>query len=378
MKKILVVAAIIVLIVGILTVSSIAADSKVIEVNVEGVPTLLLPADGAQVFDGKGESWSVVTLVPKEQINLIPVDDFDKEQTSVYNKYLETADKREICDNLQQVVDSIDPGADAREYTHWEAFAFSITGDAAPAFRADDSRYIEFSFKCEVSNEEDPIVVMSYADGKWTAIDDALYEIKDGVLRVRLNKEGIVTLLYKRNGSVTSSVVRGSVQIKDVPQVINEDEDNVFPIWDNKSNDRIIFDIPAEDILLTSAAALEGESKLAYLDLAETESISALCPGFMDTAKKIDPLITEDQLVIKDVFEFRLTGESENRLDAEDDNNVVLDFKYSINEGDFFMVLEYVDGKWVALDPEFCWAENDKVSVRLCNDGLIAFVVKEQ
>ena len=46
----------------------------------------------------------------------------------------------------------------------------------------------------------------------------------------------------------------------------------------------------------------------------------------------------------------------------------------AIEAGDVLVVLQYVDGEWVAIDPELVEVVDGKVIVKLANSGTLAFV----
>jgi len=127
--------------------------------------------------------------------------------------------------------------------------------------------------------------------------------------------------------------------------------------------------LTAEEVTVTSAEELEGEAAEAYTALAEAESIADVCANIADVLAVVDADATVEELVVRDVFavDFEVPAEGEY---------VAVAFDYAIEAGETLIVLQFVDGEWVAIDPELVEVVDGQVIVKLQQAGTLAFVTK--
>lgn len=154
----------------------------------------------------------------------------------------------------------------------------------------------------------------------------------------------------------------------------------VIVLWDYADHDelaKIIHVVPIEEIQFIPAGALRGESLEAYKILENAENIIDVCENAEEYAKIIDPDVDVRKLVVLDVFEFRLLGNSKKILDDDRENHMRLSFNYPVEEGDFFMLLRYneEDDRWEAVNPEYYEVVDGELHMKVLIDGLLAFVL---
>lgn len=166
-----------------------------------------------------------------------------------------------------------------------------------------------------------------------------------------------------------------SVEREEIPEL---SKDCVIVLWDYADHNdlaKIIYIVPFEDILFVPAAALKDENKEAYQMLDHARSITDVCENAAEVAHILDPDADTSKLVVLDVFEFRLLGHSKEILDADRENHMRLSFRYPVKEGDFFMLLRFEEGKWVAVNPDYYEVVDGEIHMKILIDGLLAFVV---
>ena len=120
--------------------------------------------------------------------------------------------------------------------------------------------------------------------------------------------------------------------------------------------------LTAEDVAVVPAEELEGEAAEAYTALSEAESIADVCANIADVLAVVNADLAVEDLVVRDVF-------------AEGEY-VAVAFDYAIEAGETLIVLQYVDGEWVAIDPELVEIVDGQVIVKLQQAGTLAFVTE--
>lgn len=122
-------------------------------------------------------------------------------------------------------------------------------------------------------------------------------------------------------------------------------------------------------VTVVKAEELEGEAKEAYDALAEAESVEAVCANIAEVLALVNADVAVEDLVVRDVFAVEFDEEA-----VVEEGYAVVTFDYAIEAGDVLVVLQYVDGEWVAIDPELVEVVDGKVIVKLANSGTLAFV----
>ncbi len=160
-----------------------------------------------------------------------------------------------------------------------------------------------------------------------------------------------------------------SVSVPAAP-VVAPAEDATVPAVDKDGNE---VEVPAEDVKVEAAAKLEGDDKAAYDTLAAAEDVSAACANAEEVLKKIDANANVADLVVRDVFKVSFDGKAKEIVDESDESYVTVTFEYDVKAGDTVVVMQFVDGKWVAMDPDMYEVVDGKIIVKLNMDCVVAF-----
>ena len=127
--------------------------------------------------------------------------------------------------------------------------------------------------------------------------------------------------------------------------------------------------LTAEDVAVVPAEELEGEAAEAYTALSEAESIADVCANIADVLAVVNADLAVEDLVVRDVFAVDFEAAAEGEY-------VAVAFDYAIEAGETLIVLQYVDGEWVAVDPELVEIVDGQVIVKLQQAGTLAFVTE--
>lgn len=370
MKKVVSIVLVLTLVLCLVASSFAAGGGATISVSVEGVPTLMMPVEGAPIKNLHGET---VGSADKDDISLYSVTDFNDDENAAYYELMDFPEIVEQCAEDGEIEDEVTV---IDGYTIWDVFKFDLSGVSEQQLYESPDFHVELNFEYE-NLAGWKIIVLEYIDGEWIALEKSLYEITDTGISIKLCYKGLVAILRIRGQNPVSPIVAPSVEMKGYPEIDIEEDEMFIDMWDNSHDpdSDVIWNIPLPELELTGAMNFVGEDLNAYNKMANAESLSAVCPNFNDTLAMLENAPDESSMVVRDLFKVTLLGQSKTWLDKEEENCVVLTFKYAIKEGDFFMVLEYLDGQWVAIDPSLVSVENGTVTVTLLNDGLLAFVV---
>lgn len=134
----------------------------------------------------------------------------------------------------------------------------------------------------------------------------------------------------------------------------------------------VVESVAAEEkttVTVVKAEEFEGEAKEVYDALAEAESVEAVCANIAEVLALVNADVAVEDLVVRDVFAVEFDEEA-----VGEEGYVVVTFDYAIKAGAVLVVLQYVDGEWVAIDPELVEVVDGKVIVKLANPGILAFV----
>lgn len=131
-------------------------------------------------------------------------------------------------------------------------------------------------------------------------------------------------------------------------------------------------EIPAEDIKVEAAAKLTGDDKAAYDTLAAATDVSTVCANVEEVLKKIDSKVSAADLVVRDVFKITFDGNAKEVASASDKSYVQVAFEYDVKAGDTVIVMQLVDGEWVALDTDMYEVVDGEIILKLTTDGAIA------
>ena len=147
---------------------------------------------------------------------------------------------------------------------------------------------------------------------------------------------------------------------------------------EDESVKKIIYEIPEEEYECYSAPELTGDSLEGYNKLIAARGLDEICKNIGEALAVFNrPDLTINDLVVRDLFEFQLfdTTQAQKVLDEKETNFIDVTFSYTIEESDVFIVMEYLDGEWVALEPYCAIVHDGAVNIRLPKDGLLAFVI---
>lgn len=134
----------------------------------------------------------------------------------------------------------------------------------------------------------------------------------------------------------------------------------------------VVESVTAEEkttVTVVKAEEFEGEAKEVYDALAEAESVEDVCANIAEVLALVNADVAVEDLVVRDVFAVEFDEEA-----VGEEGHVVVTFDYAIKAGAVLIVLQYVDGEWVAIDPELVEVVDGKVIVKLANPGILAFV----
>lgn len=349
----------------------------------EGVPTLYVPKDGAPLVSASGEELDVVD---QNDIVLTPPEEFDQLEKDTFNKLLNDTllpmlfqDKEHEDENIE-----IDPDSVSLH------FDFFLQGDGSSVLDTDDGSALNLRFDLESDVDLENLMIAQYVNGEWVILDPEFYELDGNILDILLENEGMIAFFAYRkvelpddSGSKTTTVeeipddFRPSVTFRSVPQTV-ESEPGYYYVLETifAQIDMPTVKIPSDEIKLRPATTLEGKDRAAYDQLANAEQLSDVCANLPDVLKEGYPGVSEDDLAVRDIFMLELGPTADEALSRNDEFCLLLPFRYSIKEGDTFIVLQNMDGKWVALDADCVVVEDGMVYVKVHRSGLLAFVVE--
>lgn len=113
----------------------------------------------------------------------------------------------------------------------------------------------------------------------------------------------------------------------------------------------------------------------AYDSIKDAESLTALIPGLDKVVAALDSSLNADELVVHDLF--GITAEGDTAASLAKGEAVTFSVKSDLKPGDVLVVVQYVNGKWVALDPSAVVINADgSVSVTVSSAAPIAFLTK--
>lgn len=370
----------------------VSADVELEEVKITGVPPLLVEQDGVQISSDVGEKLSAVNM---EDVVLVGEVNFDTIEQATRDKLLKstilpllyTYEDRDLEDEYIDV----DPES---VYLIFDFF-FKEGGrkllDDEDGVRAN----LHFELTDEISYDE--LVVAQYVDNEWVLLDTKFYVLENGYLTLNLENEGMLAFFRLKKvrdyliekgseeeeedkpGSGEERPFRPSVGRRVVPTVIRT---RGYHYVLEATYIKLVkpgIEIPASGVKLRSAKEFTEEEKEAYDQLAETAEngkLSDVCRNLPEILKKDFDNLPEDKLVVSDVFAIDFGAFAQSFLDSEDNTCIAMTFKYSIDDGDTFIVLQFIDGEWVALDPMWVNVDNENVTLSLLQDGIVAFIVE--
>lgn len=149
--------------------------------------------------------------------------------------------------------------------------------------------------------------------------------------------------------------------------------------------DTVTKNVPIPDIIVTPLAdaetapeAVREEMKAAYNSIAGAASLADAVPDLQKALEDRESKLTADDLVVRDLVNVQLTEEYAQEL-AKPDHSITLTFQMDLEPDDFLMVMCYVDGEWVILEPDQVEiGEDGSVSVTFYGHvGTIAFVTEK-
>lgn len=181
--------------------------------------------------------------------------------------------------------------------------------------------------------------------------------------------------------AVSAADFTPSVENKPAPDIVTDDNGNVATI--HNQGGVIIFDVTSGQLIVTPVSSAqdaedtEMAEKLlkAYNELSSSNSLGDVCDNLPDVLAKINANISEQDLVIRDLFDVSVYGDASEHLSA-DGNYISVNFNLGLKPNDFIIALHYGDNGWEALDPDNVKINNDGiVTVKLYSLSPIAFVV---
>ena len=225
---------------------------------------------------------------------------------------------------------------------------------------------------CGGSAEPDTGDQSATRSGQESAEDDG--EVRDSTIAEKIGTE-------KVHGAYIGGLpgfVAASIEQKGAPGVEGDIIIRILIDDEDENVKKIIYEIPDEEYDCFSAAELTGELREGYEKLIAARGLDEVCKNIGEALDVFErPDLTINDLVVRDLFEFRLydTTRAQTVLDDKETNFVDVTFTYSIEEKDVFIVMEYLDGEWVALEPYCAIIHDGAVNIRLPQDGLLAFVI---
>ena len=149
--------------------------------------------------------------------------------------------------------------------------------------------------------------------------------------------------------------------------------------------DTVTKNVPSPDIIVTPLADAETapedvreEMKAAYNSIAGAASLADAVPDLQKALEDRQSKLTADDLVVRDLVNVRLTEEYAQEL-AKPGHTITHTVQMEREPDDFLMVMCYVDGEWVILEPDQVEiGEDGSVSVTFYEYvGTIAFVTEK-
>ena len=380
-----------VLILSLIAAVPVFAAAELERVTIVGVPNLLVEEDGVQISSNSGEKLNAVN---KDDVVLVGEVDFDIVEQATRDKLLKSTllpllhvyEDRDLKDELIDV----DPERVALIFD----FFFKEGGREL----LDDEDGVQANLHFEMMDDigEDELVIGQYVNNEWVILDNKFFNTENGMLNLNLENEGMLAFFRLKKvrdyliekgsetevidvpGSEIETPYKSSVERPANPEVIRTEgyhyelETTYIKLIDPG------IEIPVDDVKLRSALDFTPEEREAYDKLAkaaENGKLSDACKNLLDILKKDYDSFPEEKLVVSDVFSIEFGPLVKAVLNEGDDTCVQMTFKYSIDDDDTFVVLQYIDGEWVALEAMWITVDNENVSILLLQDGIVAFVV---
>ena len=362
------------------------------EVRIMGVPTLLVEEDGVQISSDSGDKLDAIN---KDNIVLVGEENFDPVEEATRDKLLESAVLPLLHVYEDRDLDDVFIDVDKENIALIFDFFFKEEGHLV--LDGEDGVKANLHFEMVEDIGEDELVISQYVNNEWVILDTKFYNTKDDLLNLNLENEGM--LAFFRLKKVRDFLIeRGSgTEVIDVPGTEEElpyrpsVERRIVPVVIRTGGYHYELErtfvkltqpgvsIPVDDIKLRSAKDFTEEEKEAYEKLskaAEEGKLSNACKNLLEILKKDYDNLPEEKLAVSDIFTIDFGSIAKSFLMDSDDVCVQMTFKFSIDDGDTFILLQYVDGEWVALDRMWVNVDNEKVTLTLLQDGLGAFVVE--
>jgi len=180
----------------------------------------------------------------------------------------------------------------------------------------------------------------------------------------------VVALCVTFGASAFANNTVNSIEQREVPQL---DEGGIS--FADGQNETVA--ISEEDYEFYGVSELPEQYEDVYQELLVTDTLDQVCDNIGEVLGTITDKYSAEDLVVRDLFAFELDDDSEAQkfLDADPENFIELNYAYNIKADDVFIVMQYIDGKWVALDKDHAFPTDGGVTIRITVDGLMAFVV---
>lgn len=364
-----------------------AAMPELISIEVAGVPTLYVEQDGVQILDENGEK---VDAVDKDNVVLVGAQDFDMIEEEIRDKLLNSPDLPMYFLDKSRGEQKVQVDPDSVSLI----FDFFFEGVGSEVLDPTDGKAADLHF--ELLDEMNPgdLLIAQYIDGVWHILDPEFYSVKDGLLDLKLENEGMLAFFALR------AVTPGHTEEREIeeedepdpeepgyrPSVENRGYPSPVPaepgvyyvletVYVKLADGKPAKRIPLSEVKIHGADDFTEEEMAAYKLLEEAENLADVCDNLPED-------VPAEDLVVRDVFSLNYGPTAEEFLEENEDSCFAIKFRYSIKEGDTFIVLHFVDedgdgeGEWVALPPECVEVEDGFVTVKLRDTGLLAFVVE--
>jgi len=343
-----------------------------VAVEVDGVPTMLVPTEGAPIVSASGED---VETASYEDIILTGKEDFDATEQTTYEELLAS----ETLPMLFKNPTGSEEAVEKKPGDVWIVFDFALEGNPK-ALVKETGNGLELEFELDEDISSDDLLVAQYVNNDWMALDPEFYDLDGGILNIRLENEGMVAIFRGKMVVVPKTDVvtkyRPSVRYSGHPELVTKYFYVLSSVGAGNYEPRLR--VAADQIHLVAAGHFSSSSNAAYQKLARANKLTDVCDNVNDVLTKSFPNVEADNLVVRDIFEIEVAKDTQKVLDENGDSCILLRFKYNIEEGDTFMVLEYIDGEWVALDAQYYAAGDGIVAFKMQRPGVVAFVVENK